>query len=215
MSSIDATNHGCANKIYDFFTKSKVGITISIVTEVALCVVGILALTQNLPGVGMVPGAILTGSGGVFLLLTIALVSCRCWAARRGTMSGRTSHVFPSHTMISNWQQYANRVHVVSDQDDENVAHQEASPTAILPKIRSDERFNAIQEQVIGCKDIVTKLALLFSVADIQSCASVSLTWQKSFDCDQVWQMLLEREYGLPSKLEDNKAFYRKPGYIL
>jgi methylase of polypeptide subunit release factors len=78
MSTVSCLNcEGCVGRVYDFFSKSKVGVTASLVVEAVSLIIGILAITHILPGVGIIPGAMMISLGGFFSVLTIALVCCR------------------------------------------------------------------------------------------------------------------------------------------
>jgi hypothetical protein len=81
---------GYLGAVYDFFSRSKVGVTASLVAEAAALIIGILAITHVLPGVGTISGAVITGLGGFFSVLTIALVCSRCTKDKNKTFEGHS-----------------------------------------------------------------------------------------------------------------------------
>jgi hypothetical protein len=76
--AIDCLNgKSCLCAVYDFCSKSKIGVTICLVGESALLIIGILGMMNVLPGVNALSAAPLVGLGWGFLIITIALVCCR------------------------------------------------------------------------------------------------------------------------------------------
>src|ERR1700722_636815 len=77
MSIISCLNgEGCLGGIYNAATKKPV-VVISVIVETAFLAIGVLALTHILPGIGVLTGSVLTGIGGCFLIVTIALACSR------------------------------------------------------------------------------------------------------------------------------------------
>lgn len=68
---------GCLGTTYDFFSKSKIGVTASLVIEVASALIGILAIVHVLPIMGRLPAALMTTAGAGFLGLSLTLVAIR------------------------------------------------------------------------------------------------------------------------------------------
>lgn len=87
----------CLRGTYHFFSHSKVGVTASLVVEVAALIIGILSITHVLSGVGLITGATVTGTGGFFLVLTLALVCSRCFAKEKKATLENPS-IVPSST---------------------------------------------------------------------------------------------------------------------
>lgn len=84
MSAVSHLNgEGCLGAAYNFFSQSKVGVTASLIVEAVALIIGILAMTHVLPGVGTIPGAVITGLGVFSFVLTLTLVCSRYYAKER------------------------------------------------------------------------------------------------------------------------------------
>ncbi len=92
----------CSQAAYHCFSRSKVWITASLVVEVASLIIGILAITHVLPGIGAVRGAVLTGlASPFFLLTTVALVFYGCRAKKTGSQK---YSIIPSDASVT-WKE--------------------------------------------------------------------------------------------------------------
>ncbi len=94
--------NGCLEGAHHFFSQSKIGLTVCLVVEVASLIIGILAITHVLPGIGAVRGAVLTGlASPFFLLTTVALVFYGCRAKKTGSQK---YSIIPSDASVT-WKE--------------------------------------------------------------------------------------------------------------